>query len=581
MSTSDDRPWKAEEMLRVVIEAPDGDDVSTRDRINEYLDGIDQSVADEAATLSTPPNAGPPRSSAAGAARRELPPEPPISVPNHVLLRRLGAGGFGQVWLAKHTLTQHHRACKLVPADKAVELDGLRHLKQRVPAHPNLLPIEEVGASGGWLYCLMPLADSASSEQAVLDHNFYEPLTLDVYLARHGRRRSAEAASIGLALAEAVRHLHNHGVTHGDIKPGNMMRLGGRWTLADYGLARELSSPRGTGQTPAFTPPEGPGSTFADQFAIGVVLMELVVNWPARMLDDFRTAPIDRFKLDDQGPRLIEIILRATAHERHDRFGSIDELIEALRPLSQSDRGHVRRRGPWRIAAFATLAAAVLIGTVLYVNRCSSTAPSSPAVAPPYAPVLTVEAFEVWRYPYDPRANNVSHGAPINADNFAAREDDDVTFHARFSAPAHFYLLSLDPDGQVKARLPALTTAPAVDHVDYPCQSKESPDGDLYRLDTGPGTQGFMLLVSENPLPPWPDWVAAHGAPTWSHESLPADCVILFDGVETRYLGATRGPMPRRGRLVPGPIDWARAQEDLPAVSVRFIAFPVLPKGDD
>lgn len=557
--------------------------------------------AHEQAAASMPPtgSGGQP----AGEAEANSASAPSIEAPNHELVRCLGIGGFGQVWLARHVLTEHHRACKLIPEEKALELAGLRRLKRDVPPHPNLFPIEDVGAGDGWLYCLMPLADPASDNHAVLDHTSYKPLTLNLHLKRHGRRSSAEVASIGRQLADAVRHLHAHGVTHGDIKPANIMRLGGKWTLADYGLARDLSSPSGGGHTPGYTPPEGPGSTSADQYALGVVLMEMLTGWPASMLANFRETPIERFKLDRRGPLVRDIILRATAEDPHDRFGSMDEMIAALDAVAPEDGA---RRTRWFVPAAVTIGVAALIvgalamrpepesrrsdeppmqhrasiGATTPHDDAASSAPSASksqlrtsAGAPP-----AIVSFTVRHYRYDPATNRLIATGPIGADNPAARAEDDVTVHASFTAPVSFYLLSLDADGRVRLRIPeSPTESPALaDSFDYPSDPAADPDGYLFNLSEGPGVQGFMLLVSEDPLPPWSDWVASRGEPTWSADTLSADAVVLFDGVERTILGASRGPAARRGELVQDPIDWVAAQRGL--AGVRFIAFPVLPK---
>lgn len=574
MNDNDDRPWKAEEMLGAVLrDAEDGS--PTSERVARYFDRL---VGETARTASMAGGAiGPGQLDQASPLDREPPTEPPVIVPNHILIRCLGVGGFGQVWMARHTLTEHYRACKLIPADKALELEGLRRLKQRVPGHPGLFPIEDVGSVDDWLYCLMPLADAATTDQAVLDHSGYQPLTLDLYLKRHGRRPTSEAAAIGVQLAEAVRHLHAHGITHGDIKPANIMRLNGAWTLADYGLARDLSSPIGQGHTPGYSPPEGPGSTNADQYALGVVLMDLLTGWNARMLKDFHEIPVERFNLDPDGPRLAEVIRRATQPDHKDRYGSMDEFVGALRAIAPEQAGNpliARRRWP-----AALVAAVVLIG-VGFVLLSPPWTPQPEDSGTPAPAAFEVESFEVRHYRYDPGSDTTIATGAINADNPAARATDDVTVHARFSAPAYFYLLSLDTDGRVRPRTPASPTDPPVADasIDYPSDPASDPAGELFNLSRGPGTQGFMLLASADPLPAWSDWIAAHGEPTWSRESLPPNAVVLFDGRETRTLSAARDPQPRRGRLVLDPIDWAKAQQ---GISSRFVAFPVLPSEEE
>ncbi len=575
MNDADDRPWKAEDLLGAVVP---GNGARTAARVARYFDLLEADPPP--AALPAGGAIKPAQADRAAHPHQELPTEPPVMVPNHTLIRCLGVGGFGQVWLAKHALTEHYRACKLIPANKAIELEGLRRLKQRVPGHPGLFPIEDVGVADDWLYCLMPLADAATTDQAVLEHGGYQPLTLDLHLNRHGRRSTSEAAAVGVQLAEAIRHLHAHGVTHGDIKPANIMRLNGAWTLADYGLARDLSAPAGEGHTPGYSPPEGPGSTRADQYALGVVLMELLTCWTAGMLKDFREAPIGGFNLDHEGPRLAEVIRRATQPEPDNRFGSMDEFVDALRAIVSSTQAGTGPKGVRWLWPAALVVIILLIGVGAVLLRPQGPPLTSPVKTPALA-AFDVESFEVRHYRYDPDTDTSTATGASSADNPAARATDDVTVHARFSQPAYFYLLSLDTDGRVCPRMPASPTDPPVlaASIDYPCDPVADPNGNIfYNLNTGPGTQGFMLLASAEPLPAWSDWIAAHGEPTWSRESLPPGAVVLFDGREIRTLYTTRDLLPRRGRLVLDPIDWAKAQE---GIALRFIAFPVLPQEEN
>jgi serine/threonine protein kinase len=209
---------------------------------------------------------------------------------------------------------------KLIRGRREVELAGLRRLKQRVPDHAHLVPIEDVGSAGEWLYCLMPLADNATTTPNALGTDEYEPLTLGVHLARSGRIPSRETAALGAELASALVHLHRHGVTHGDVKPGNILRRDGRWCLADYGLAGDVSDPRPRGCTPPYSPSEGAGTTRADQYALGVVLLQAVTGWEilAKDLDDFGATLARRMEwlreLDEPGAtELAAVIEKALA----------------------------------------------------------------------------------------------------------------------------------------------------------------------------------------------------------------------------------------------------------------------------
>jgi len=567
----DDRVWTIEDLMEEIFGADGGSgpdtDASPRERVDWFFDMVESSSGDEVETVAAP--------RAAPVQRGAVPTEAPVAVPDHDLIRCLGVGGFGQVWIAWSRVTEHHLACKLIPEEKSLELEGLKRLKRRVPGHSGLFPIESVGSVDGWVYCLMPLAEPATSDHAVLDHSGYEPMTLETYLRRHGPRPGVEVAQVGAALAEAVEHLHTHGVTHGDIKPLNIMRIGGHWALADYGLARELATPTGEGHTPGYSPPdETPGTATSDQYALGVVLMELLTACSARRLDAFRETPIEKFDLDAEGLEVSGVIRRATDPDPEARFGSVGAFARALRAVAEPE-AHAPRAGRAWFAAAAVALVLVAAAIAAVVMIPSSPGPGTPAAAP--APDALVGSFEIRHYRFNPETGNTVSVGPLGADNPSVLSRDDVTVHASFTEPAYCYLVSLDTDGRVRPRLPASPTAipERRDALNYPSDPIEDPEGFLYNLSSGAGVQGFMLLASADPLPAWSDWIATRGEPTWSLENLPSRGVVLFDGEQTRYLSATREPMPPRGPVISDPIDWARSLEGVR--EVRFMAFPVLP----
>lgn len=583
----DERPFRAERMLERVIEQKSPRGGSTREAIEAFFDHA-QKQAHERTTDRSPlltwaadthPNQPAAAATATGSiSKNGLPTTPPIEVPNHELLRCLAAGGFGQVWIARSTVTGHYRACKLIPADKAVELDGLRHLKQKVPHHQNLFPIEDVGHAGDWIYALMPLASPASSDLAVQDTQTYEPMTLRTYLDRRGPRPADEVARIGSEIAAGIAHLHSHGVTHGDIKPANIMRLGEAWTLADYGMVNTLRFASVAGATPPYVPPEGPGGRQADQFALGVVLMELLTNRPPQALADFRKEQREKSGKPRDHAALVEIVLRATEDEPDDRYGSIENLASALHRIAE--RTHRVKLA----TAAATAALFVVLAGLWFASRDTPAVKATAqhggdAAIPPVvssAP-LNINAFDVRHYRYYPHSGELVTLGLIDAENDIALDDDWLSVHASFSVPAHAYLISLDADGQVRLRWPESPDQPpsATPRLDFPCDPLRDPDGPLFHLDNKPGTQGFLLIASEDPLPPWSSWIEGRGLPTWSPDELPTDGVVLFDGTRTRHLqSTTRGEVRARpGQLIIGPIDWARALSDIPAV--RFVGFRV------
>src|SRR5215813_14969341 len=113
----------------------------------------------------------------------------------------------------------------------------------------------------------------------------YTPHTLRADLA-HGRLPAAQVLELGLALTEALAHLHEHGLVHRDIKPSNIIFVNGRPKLADIGLVTDASDACSIVGTEGYLPLEGPGKPQADIFALGKVLYEASAGMDRRRFPD-------------------------------------------------------------------------------------------------------------------------------------------------------------------------------------------------------------------------------------------------------------------------------------------------------
>src|SRR5262249_41372824 len=163
------------------------------------------------------------------------------------LLRRLGAGGMGEVYLAEQVrLGGRVVAIKVIhPGDDA--LDEFQDAAQRFLregkllgrfSHPNILPVHESGVDGEHLYLVMEYAPDGSLNEAIRGRGPH-PLALPLTVAL--------AADLIHQIAAALHYTHDRGIVHGDVKPGNVlveMEPDGnrRLLLADFGVARELEA---------------------------------------------------------------------------------------------------------------------------------------------------------------------------------------------------------------------------------------------------------------------------------------------------------------------------------------------------
>jgi TolB-like protein/tetratricopeptide (TPR) repeat protein len=319
-------------------------------------------------------------------------------IPDYELLRRIGAGAYGEVWLARG-VTGALRAVKIVRRDRFADSDPyereFRGVTQACEAAGQvaLLHVSRHDDEG-FFYYVMELADDAVSGRTI-DPERYVPLTLKELHARRGRIAAARCVPFGIALARGLAALHARGLVHRDIKPSNIVLVEGVPKLADVGLMAAVETATSRIGTEGFIPPEGPGSPAADVFALGKVLYELATGCDA---DEFPRLP------PDLGPpaerravlRLNDVIVRACEPDRARRYRDASPLLKDLMALQAGRmvRGswHRRWRAPVAIAVTVALGAA---GVTLYWRSASRQRTSVSGVAPaPAGKAIAVLPFE-------------------------------------------------------------------------------------------------------------------------------------------------------------------------------------------
>jgi len=290
-------------------------------------------------------------------------------IPDYELLRLIGQGSYGDVWLARG-VTGVLRAVKIVWRDRFEEpepfereFNGLKAFVAISLDEDHQLAVVHVGQQpeAGLFYYVMELADDSALGRDIQIER-YDPYTLRKLLAKQGRLPAAECVKLATELTRALAALHSRGLVHRDIKPSNIILVGGVPKLADVGLVASSSEARSFVGTEGFIPPEGPGTPESDVYSLGKVLYEMATGLNRNLyprLPAEISAMAERIAILE----LNEIILRACDPSPARRYSTAVDLLADLTVL-QSGKSvrslHARRR--W--LQLAGTAAAVLVALV-------------------------------------------------------------------------------------------------------------------------------------------------------------------------------------------------------------------------
>ncbi|MEV6875440.1 serine/threonine-protein kinase [Amycolatopsis sp. NPDC051128] len=196
----------------------------------------------------------------------------------------LGSGSMGTVWSAYDEFLHRQVAVKemkVPPGIPASQADELRERTLRearaiaVLSHPNVIILHDVARENDQPFVVMELLPSRSLAHILRDHG---PLTVE------------QAAAVGIAVASALEAAHAAGITHRDVKPGNVLVASdGRIKLTDFGIARNVSEATMTRTgimlgSPAYIAPEvasgGAVIPAADLWGLGATLFAAVEGAP-------------------------------------------------------------------------------------------------------------------------------------------------------------------------------------------------------------------------------------------------------------------------------------------------------------
>ena len=265
------------------------------------------------------------------------------AIPDYELLRPIGRGAYGEVWLAR-SVTGIYRAAKVVyrstfeevrPFER--EFEGVQHFETLSRTQQNLIDVLHVGRNddAGYFYYIMELADDAVTETPLSGNRspdeitVYRPRTLKEVLARRRRMPAMDCLPIAIGLCNALQHLHEHRLIHRDVKPSNIIFIDGAPRLADLGLLSGIDATGSFVGTEGYVPREGPGTAAADLYSLGKVLYEMSTGRGRR---EFPLLPEDFESFADRTDllELNEVIVRACAEGAADRYASAADMRSEL-----------------------------------------------------------------------------------------------------------------------------------------------------------------------------------------------------------------------------------------------------------
>src|SRR5262245_24942497 len=265
------------------------------------------------------------------------------------IVRKIGEGGMGAVYLGEHTLIGRQAAIKVLLREMSHRQELVQRFFNEARAatavkHPGIVEIYDFGYhADGSAYIVM---------------EYLEGETLATRLRRPGTMPELRAAALCKQVAGALGAAHAKGIVHRDLKPDNVfivrdadVAAGERTKIVDFGIAMANTGEQGSGMTrtgmvmgtPAYMSPEqskGAGQVDhrTDIYALGCILFEMLTGRAPFigegtgevMAAHIYAAPPPPSSIKPVSPQLEQVIMRSLAKAAEHRYQSADEFIAAL-----------------------------------------------------------------------------------------------------------------------------------------------------------------------------------------------------------------------------------------------------------
>jgi len=311
-------------------------------------------------------------------------PRPQHRFGNYVLIEEIARGGMGVVYKAEQIKPKRVVALKVIQSGQLAGAEEIRRFETEAEAagnldHPNIVPIFDVGESGGRHYFSMAYVEGEDLKRRLVD----------------GPLPNREAARIVKIVSEAMAHAHASGIIHRDLKPENVLvDSSGQPRITDFGLAKRIggdSSLTATGQvlgTPSYMSPEQAGGEAekigpaSDVYAMGAILYCVLTGRPpfqaANVMDTLlqvmQSEPVPPRDLNTAIDQDLETLcLKCLQKETTRRLASAQELADELarflrgEPIRARPIGRIGRAWRWcrRNRVVAGLLATVMMTLIV------------------------------------------------------------------------------------------------------------------------------------------------------------------------------------------------------------------------
>ena len=150
------------------------------------------------------------------------------------IIRKLGAGGMGVVWLAHDLEMNEEIALKILPSEIALDSRAIKDLKNEVSiarslSHPNIVRVHDLGREGEYYFITMEYIKGITLLEKLVQLRERENRNFQIY----------EIVKIAKPICDALDYAHQCRIIHRDIKPSNIMiSEDGKVKLMDFGIAR-------------------------------------------------------------------------------------------------------------------------------------------------------------------------------------------------------------------------------------------------------------------------------------------------------------------------------------------------------